>query len=294
MARGDYRTAIEMLRRALTEDPLSASAHALLALCLVDAKRLYAAEHEATLALELEPELDTAHLAMGYVRLGQRKLAEVERHLEELSRSDPGSQDAFRLRALLARAHGRPNDAIAVLEQARAADPEDMRTLVALGHAYIAVRRLGEADEVSLEVLHANAASLDGLVLRGWVLLLQGATADAREHALLAIRQVGGTGAPLHLLVATKARSNLFLGVWWRFNAWLTTMSGTRRALVLIALFVLYRLAAIVSAQIGFAALSDAIVFAWVGFVAYTWAAIPVFQRMLQRELGTVRLRAGF
>lgn len=35
----------------------------------------------------------------------------------------------------------------------------------------------------------------------------------------------------LRLLVATKARSSLFLGVLWRFNAWLTTMSGTRREL---------------------------------------------------------------
>jgi tetratricopeptide (TPR) repeat protein len=294
MARGDHATAIGLLRRALTEDALSAAAHALLALCLVDAKRVYAAEHEARLALELEPELAVAHLAMGHVRLGQHKLSEANRHLEELSRIDPGLQAAFRLRARVAGAQDRPGEAIAILEQARALDPEDMLTLVALGHAYIAVRRLAEADEVSLEVLRESADSLDGLVLRGWVLLLQGKTADAREHALLAIRQAGGSGAPLTLLVATKARSSPFLGVWWRFNAWLTTMSGTRRALVLIVMFVLYRLAAIVAEQRGFATLSSAIVLAWIAFVAYTWAAVPVFRRMLRRELDPVRLRPGF
>jgi predicted Zn-dependent protease len=294
VARRNSAGAVEWLRRALTEDPLSALAHALLAMCLADTQRLYAAEHEATLALELEPELDVAHLAMAEVRLGQRKLAQAESHLDELLRLDPDSQGALRLRARIASADGRLHEAVAVLEQARSLDPEDMATLVALGHAYLAVHRLGEANEVSLDVLRENADSHAGLVLRGWVVLLHGDTADAREHALLVLRHGGDNHESIRLLVATKARSSIFLGLWWRFNARLSTMTGQRQALTLIGMYVGYRLVVIVADQRGYHALALVVACAWIAFVLYTYAAVPVFKRMLARELGSVRLRRGF
>ena len=51
MEQGNAHGAIEIWRQLLTLDPNDAGAHALLSMCLVDTKRLHAAELEAGLAL---------------------------------------------------------------------------------------------------------------------------------------------------------------------------------------------------------------------------------------------------
>jgi tetratricopeptide (TPR) repeat protein len=294
IARGDLRGAIDSLRWALSGDPLSAQAHAILALCLIDTKRLHAAEHEATRALELEPELRLSHLAMAQVRFAQHRLREAEGHLDEVQRLDPEGQPAFRLRASIASARGRPREAVSVLEKARSVDPEDTDTRIALGRAYIDVNDLPHAEEISVEVLREHAESHAGLVLRGWVLLLKGQTGDAREHALMALRQNGESSQALRLLVAVKARSSPLLGLWWRYNAWMSARSSSSRVLVLLGMFVAYRLALIVTAQHGLDQVNRVVMFVWLAFVAYSWAGPAMFQRMLRRELASVKLRKDF
>ena len=51
MEQGHLEGAAESLRRVLTLDPDLADAHAMLALCLLDLRRLHAAQHEAELAM---------------------------------------------------------------------------------------------------------------------------------------------------------------------------------------------------------------------------------------------------
>jgi Flp pilus assembly protein TadD len=64
MAQHHLRGAIETLRQVLSLDPDNAQAHALLATCLHDEKRLFAADHEARAALALDADLPCAHYAM--------------------------------------------------------------------------------------------------------------------------------------------------------------------------------------------------------------------------------------
>jgi tetratricopeptide (TPR) repeat protein len=294
IARGDLRGAIESLRWALSGDPLSAQAHALLALCLIDTKRLHAAEHEAVRALELEPELRLSHLAMAHVRFAQHRLRDAEGHLDEVQRLDPEDQAAFRLRASIAGARGRPHEVVSVLERARSVDPEDAETRISLGRAYIEVNDIPHAEEISMEVLREHPESHAGLVLRGGVLLLKGQTRDAREHALMALRQNGESSQALRLLVAVKARSSPVLGLWWRYNAWMSARSASSRVLVLLGMFVAYRLSLIVTAQQGLEQVNQVVMFVWLGFVAYSWAGPAMFQRMLRRELASVKLKKDF
>ena len=48
------------------------------------------------------------------------------------------------------------------------------------------------------------------------------------------------------------------------------------------------------STQLGAAALGEVFSCVWLSFVAYTWLGIPVYRRMLAREVASVRLRPGF
>src|SRR5690606_28774609 len=63
---GNTTMAIELCCLELAEHPDDANVHALLALNLMRAKRMAAAEHEAVLALRSEPELVRAHLVYGW------------------------------------------------------------------------------------------------------------------------------------------------------------------------------------------------------------------------------------
>src|SRR5206468_7755004 len=66
--RRNWNAAIETLRRILTIDPGHARAHAALALALVGARRVTAAEIEAGLALAEDGNRAFCHLAMAVVR----------------------------------------------------------------------------------------------------------------------------------------------------------------------------------------------------------------------------------
>ena len=85
LAQSHIDGAIDSLRRALSLDPDLAESHAILALCLVDARRLHAAGHEARLALLAEPNLGLAHYALTHVLIGQRKFKQAEAQIERFS-----------------------------------------------------------------------------------------------------------------------------------------------------------------------------------------------------------------
>ena len=73
MEQGDVRGAIEIWRQVLSQDPDHAPSHALLSLCLVDTKRLHAAELEAGLALAGDASHPLSHHAMGVTLMARRK-----------------------------------------------------------------------------------------------------------------------------------------------------------------------------------------------------------------------------
>jgi hypothetical protein len=91
-----------------------------------------------------------------------------------------------------------------------------------------------------------------------------------------------------------QARRSWFLGVWWRVNALLAGMDGGRRVLWLVGTFAAYRAGVVAAEQLHAPRVASALSTAWLVFIGYTWIALPVFRRMLDRELAGVRIRAGF
>ncbi|MGH6927658.1 MAG: tetratricopeptide repeat protein, partial [Dongiaceae bacterium] len=115
---GNTGGAIEQLRRALSVAPDDAFAHALLALCLNDTRRLHAAAHEAKLALSLAPEMPVAHLVAGIVATNRHHFRAAEEHLTQARALAPGDSNVLRWLARLYRATGRHKLAGATLQEA--------------------------------------------------------------------------------------------------------------------------------------------------------------------------------
>ena len=96
------------------------------------------------------------------------------------------------------------------------------------------------------------------------------------------------------MLAAIKARQNWFLGVWWRFQTWVTAGSSRRAIALLVGMYLLYRAAGIALVDHGLKTWTPALSIVWLGFCVYTWFAPGIFMRSVRRELETVKLRPDF
>ncbi|MCC7248233.1 MAG: tetratricopeptide repeat protein [Lysobacter sp.] len=291
---GHLDRAIDLLTRALSEDPDSGDAHAMLAFCLVGKKRLYAAELEAGYALALESDSPFAHLAMGAVSLSSRKFVEAERHFDAAKELAPESAEAHRLAASLYRLWGKPERAQTEIEQARTLDPESPDIRAQSG--WLAFDR-GERDDArghAIAALEIDPEHVDALTLLGHCDLAAGRTEEARAHALWALQQEPGDSGAMTLFAAVKARKSWLLGVWWRFQSFVNAGSQRRTIALLIGAYLLYRIGSIALFQNGLKAESLYLTLAWLAFCVYTWFAPTIFWRSIRKEMETVRLRPDY
>lgn len=288
---GQVDGAIDELKRALTEDPDIAEAHAWLAICLLHKRRLHAAVIEAGLALTLDPESTMSHLVAAEVGLAQRDFRGAEKHIAALLAEEPQNPAFHRLQARWLGLVGKREERLAVLEHARELAPNDSETLAEFAELLAELGQIERARACAEEALRLNPENHSALVAMGRALLLSGDVTGAREHAIHALRADPTAPSALALLTAIKTRTNPLLGVWWRYATWMDRIGPARSVIVLLAAFVLYRLAVIVSDQQGAAGLATGIQLAWLAIVVYSFAGPLLFQKALKRELESVELR---
>jgi len=291
---GNYAGAIEQLRQALAADPTGGDAHALLAVCLHATKRLHAAEYEAQQALSAAPELPAAHLAAGAIQLTRRRFAAAERHLRETLALDHTDATAYRLLADVYDRWGRRQLVEPTLREGLQHAPDNPELIADLGLHLLHAGRLDDAEALAREALAIDATCADAVLLMGHVLLRRGDIGGAREQALLCLHADAGYAPALHLLCAVKMRTNPFLGLWWRFAVWMGRFGNTNTLVVIIGSYVVYRLATQLLDEAGHGDAATLLTVLWLALCAYSWAAAGLFQKMLKKELESVRLRGNF
>lgn len=294
LQRGQVEAAIETLAALLGEDPDDAAGHALLALCLVRRKRLHAARLEAERALTLEPEAVLPHLAVAAVASCDRRFAVAEQHLQMAQALDP---HAAEVQIQLARLYGywdRSTLAVEHAERAQQLRPDDPDTLALIGELAFQRGERALAFEQAQAALEIDAEHVDALVLLGQCELAAGNAEAAREHAVWALQLDPEDAGALALLCAVKARQSMLLGLWWRFQSFISAGSGTRTILLLLGVFLSYRVISILLEHHGYAGAAQVLSYAWLGFCLYTWTAPALFLKALREEMQQVKLRPDF
>ncbi len=291
---GNVPAAIETLRHCLSLDPDWAMAHALLATCLYNQKRLHAAGHEAMLALAADPTEPFAHMAAALVAFGKREFRTAWRHLEEVLAANPEHVEAYLLLAEIARATRRHQEILPILETALGYEPDNPEVLAALGEHHRGNGNREAADALARQALGLNAQSVSALVLMGRLALDRGDIQDARSHAVSALCQDPNDIGALYLLVAVKTRQSLLFGLWWRYHSWLEKMGTTRAILVLLLAFVGYRIGTVYATETDAPFLALGMSLVWIGFAIYTWVGPAIFNKQLKKELETVQLAQTF
>lgn len=293
-ARGQIDAAIETLTRVLGEDPDDGDAHAFLAICLLKRNRLHAAALEALRGAELDPESLFIHLASASVATAHRRFQLAEEHLATARGLYPEADAVYEHLARLYSTWGRGDEAIANCLRACELAPGDA------GHWALRARlELGggdrrEAARYALEALELDPENVEALCVIGHCELADGQVDAAREHAAWALQIDPMNEGALTLLAAIKMRQSLVLGLWWRFQAFVSAGSRLRAVALLIGIFLLYRIAMIALDENGKDHLLAPLSFAWMGFCLYTWVAPGIFWKAVRRELEQVRLRPNF
>ena len=244
---GHTDAAIGTLKELLALDPELGEAHAVLALCLLDKRRLQAAVHEAGLGLTLAPDEPLVRHAAAEVSIARRDFKEAESQLEMLLAMAPDVARYHLTQARLYDLTKRAPRRLAALEHAQTLAPDDADVLAALSDYHLDANDLSLAYTLAYSALQQNPENTDALVAMGRVLLRRGEIEDARAHALQALRIDSADPTALHLLTMIKARTSPIIGLWWRYNSWMARLGPTRAILVLVAAFILYRIATIAS-----------------------------------------------
>jgi len=294
LRRGDSRGAIDSLKRLLGVEPEHGQAHALLALALVQAKRIHAALHEAKLAVAIEPEDSFCHYALGRTLIVHGRLEAARAEFEMARTFDPEDADNELGLALVAEFAGKRADELQHLERALSLAPDSASVLARLADTWFRRGDDQRAERYARAVLEQEPDHLDALVVMGHLLLRRGQTDEAREHAFWALSNDATSTSALGLLVAVKTRTNLLLGLWWRMNTFLLRGSKNRAIVFLIGGYVLTRVGSLYTQQHGWPMASDFIDYTWLALCVYSWVGPPYFARQLQRELSQVELSKDY
>lgn len=291
---GNHRGATELVQRALTMDPDHAQAHAALAFTLLGARRLPGAVIEMRTALGLDANDPYIHHVAAAVLAAERKLDDAWAHCLIALEGPVAAPEAYVLGARIRTLQGDRPRAKELLLEALALDPDHTGALTRLARLSLDAGDRAEASRLVTLALESDPADHEAHVVAGYVDLASGDAAGAEQHARFVLGQNAMDEDGLALWTAIQARKSWLLGIWWRWNAWISRGDERRRVALLIAMFVLARIAIIITDELGYEGVTRALTLGWLGFCAYTWFAPELFRRMLARELGTVRLDPDF
>jgi len=291
---GNHRGAIELVQRALTLDPDHAQAHATLAFTLLGAKRLPGAGIEVRLALGLDANDPYIHHVAAAVLAAERKLDDAWAHCLIALDGPVASPENYVLGARIRTLSGDRARARELLLEALELDAAHTGALTQLARLELDAGDRAAASRLAAQALESDPADREAHVVAGLVALASGDSAGAEQHARFVLGQNAMDEDGLALWTAIQARRSWLLGVWWRWNTWISRGDERRRVALLIGMFVVARIAIIITDELDYDGLSRMLTLAWLGFCAYTWFAPELFRRMLAHELGTVRLDPDF
>lgn len=291
---GNTPAAIEALRDLLTEIPDESLPHALLATALLRQRRLHAARHEADLAIALDPRSDIAHRTRGYVAMAGADLRKARLCMERAIEIDPQSAETRIAEARVALAARDLDGAGKAIEAALALEPGSADARILEAELLQQQGRLAEAEAAAREALTASPHDTEAMCRLGEILLARGDTGGAKELALWALQQDATDATAIALLSDVKMKESLLLGLWWRYNSWLSGLGSQNAMAVLTGMYVLYFLAIQALDDFGRGTYVTLLTIAWLVFCVYTWSGAAIRDRMVAKELEQVRLRPDF
>lgn len=290
----NYSGAIDQLKQLLGTEPNHAEAHGLLAACLLGQKRLSAADYEIALALQCDPQLVFLYLVRAEILLCKNQRDQALAACDLAQQLAPESAEALLKKVRILVFYENYREAKTILDSVAQLAPDALAVPLLYSQIAMGFGELNAAEVFAREALACNPQAEEANVLMGKILLAQGKVDQALDHARFVILNNPDSHAGLTLLANIKARGNFFLGLWWRLNNYLTNMAQLKQVSLLIGGFLLFNLLAQILKDMGYTAESKLLSMSWLGLVVYSWVAIPLYTRMVKKELAEFEFNRNF
>jgi len=291
---GNTPAAIDVLRNLLSQNPNDSDAHAILSQALLSQLRIEAATQEANLALQLDPGSSLAHFSIAKCQLLSSQPVKALEAANQAIDLEPLDHENHLLKAQCHERLEQKKDAKASLDEAIRLAPESPQVLVALGNFYLDDGDNQKAGELALSALTANAGNADAHLLLGRVKLRKGDKKGAKEHAVFAIMQDPDDVDTLTLFAEIKASENKLIGLWYKLNTFMSTLTSTKQIAWLIGAYIFFNLCSQLLRDFGFATAATVTSSLWLLLVVYSWVGVPYFKKLLSKEISKVRLSPDF
>jgi tetratricopeptide (TPR) repeat protein len=278
-----HAQAIEQFHRHLAEEPRDGTAHAYLALCLLETEQLAEATAEARLAIECDPAAGLGFYVLGRAWLARNRTAEARQALNEAIRLDPEDASYHGTLGLVEMHDHKWLAALAAADQGLAFDPENG---VCLNVRSTALTHLGRRDEAAQTMQEALANDPENSwthANQGWAELHHGKPKRALEHFREALRlDATNEWARAGIVEAMKAR-NIIYRVMLGFFLWMTRLPSQWRWGVIAAIFIAPKiLRGATASNPSLAWATEPLVQCIYVFAAMTWIAYPLFNLILR------------
>lgn len=272
-----HELAEKELRRALAEEPVDPTAHALLSLCLCEQKRWDEATAEAQHAIHLSPAMAYAHFVLAKVLASRGRPEEARSAITEAIRLSPEDADYWNLLAAIHLELRQWTESLAAAERGLQMDAEHQGCLNVRAMALVRLGRRREAGQTIEAALARDPEDALTHANEGWRLLHTGEAQKALEHFREALRlEPTLEWARLGIVEAMKARNIVYRWM-LRYFLWMARLSpAVQWGLVFGAWMGQRFLRGLAKAYPPLAPWVWPVVYVYLGFVALTWLAEPL------------------
>lgn len=280
-----HHLAEQELRCELLTEPNNPIAHALLGLCLAEAKQYTQATQEAHAAIRLAPDVAFVHYAHAAILHDRMRLKEAEAAIAEAIRLDPARSDFYAILAAIQLDQRWWPQALEAAERGLQLDSEHVgctnlraMALVKLGRRPEALITIGStlARDPENALSHAN---------QGWALLEQGERKKALEHFREALRLNPQLEWARQGVIETLKAKHFLYGFLLRYFFWMSKLSARAQWGVVVGGYLGYRvLLSMARDYPDIAPVVWPILILYILFAFLTWVADPLFNLLLRLD----------
>jgi len=264
-----WQPAVEQLQLALAEREDNGTAHALLALCLLELEQPEEARHQAEQAVHEAPDEGFSFLALASVHRQADRLKDAETAIREAIRLEPWNATHFGVLASIQSLKYQWQACLDSAEQGLACDPDDVACANLRAIALVRLGRREEAGQTIDATLRKNPEDAVSHANQGWTLLHQKEPRRAMEHFREALRlDPNLEWAHVGIIEAMKARHFLYR---WILGWFLWLMRFPPRIQVLLVLGLLFGQRILSSALESVPVLAPFATIITVGYLLLVW-----------------------
>lgn len=278
-----YADAERELRQALTQEPSHATAHAMLALCLVEQEKYQEATDEAGAAIGAAPDDPFCHYAMAKVLLKRNRQPQAIDAVNQAIALSPYNPAFFSLLSAAQFETRRWREALDAAERGLAIDPEHAGCVNLRAMALVKLGRRGEAGEAIDSALRRDPEDAITHANQGWTLLHAGQPKQAMLHFQEALRldpQLDWARAGI--VEALKAH-NLVYRLMLAYFLWMARLGRQAQWGIIVGGYIGFQLMRnVVAKQPQLGLVLWPLIIAYMIFAYLTWLADPFFNLLLR------------